>query len=63
MVSSRRPALRYEIARATDGWSWRALHDSGIVAARGRADTRALAAACVVHAIASSVAPQRDVAA
>ena len=53
-------ALRYDIKRSTDGWTWRALGDNGITAARGRADTRALAAACVVHAIASNVAPARE---
>jgi hypothetical protein len=52
-------ALRYDIRRAPDGWTWRALDDNGVTAARGRASTRALAAACVVHAIASTVATTR----
>ena len=53
-------ALRYDIKRAPDGWTWRALGENGVTAARGRADTRALAAACVVHAIASTVAAVRE---
>jgi hypothetical protein len=52
-------ALRYDIRRGPEGWTWRALNDNGVTAARGRANTRALAAACIVHAIASTVAPPR----
>lgn len=51
------PGLRYDIRRGPAGWSWKALRDDGVVAAHGRADSRALAAACVVYAIADTVSP------
>ena len=58
-MSSQPEPIRYEIRPAPGGWTWRALHANGVTAAHGRAETRALAAACVIHAIASQVAPER----
>ena len=57
-MSSRNPScFGYEIRAAGEGWSWVTYDLSGAVEARGWAPHKAMAAACVVRALARAAAP------
>ena len=52
MTSSDRAAFGYRICPSNDGWTWITFDLAGAVAARGWAPDKALAAACVIRALA-----------
>jgi hypothetical protein len=52
----------YRIRETSEGWSWTTFDTSGRVEARGRAPTKAVAAALVIRAIARSAAPAQEAA-
>lgn len=58
MSAVRDVAFGYRICPVEGGWSWTAFDPSGRLAASGEAPTKALAAACVIRALArASAAP------
>jgi hypothetical protein len=48
----------YRIRETAEGWTWSTLDQSGRVQARGRAPSKAVAAACVIRALARSALPE-----
>lgn len=52
----------YRISKDEAGWIWTTFDLAGRVAVRGHAPTKAVAAACVVRALARSAVPAADVA-
>jgi hypothetical protein len=54
MRSSDPACFGYQIRCVDDGWAWIAFDCEGAVAARGWAPEKALAAACVIRALARS---------
>lgn len=51
----------YRINKGEDGWTWTTFDLSGRVTVRGHAPTKAVAAACVIRALARSAVPGADV--
>lgn len=52
----------YRINKGEEGWAWTTFDLAGRVAVRGHAPTKAVAAACVIRALARSALPATDVA-
>lgn len=47
----------YRLSKTTDGWTWTTFDLAGQVAVRGHAPTKAVAAACIVRALARASTP------
>lgn len=56
-MSPQVPGLRYAIAPASKGWRWTVYDGEGVAHARGEADSRAVAAACVIRCISRAAQP------
>jgi hypothetical protein len=53
----------YRIRETGEGWVWSTLDSTGRVQAKGRAPNKAVAAACVIRALARSAVPDAQSAA
>jgi hypothetical protein len=47
----------YRLSKTADGWTWITFDLAGKVAARGHAPTKAVAAACIIRALARASVP------
>jgi hypothetical protein len=52
----------YRLSKTADGWTWTTFDLAGKVAMRGHAPSKAVAAACIIRALARASAPVADAA-
>jgi hypothetical protein len=57
MSSSHETCFGYRVRETDSGWSWVTYDDAGQVQAMGEAPSKAIAAACVIRALARAAAP------
>ncbi len=53
-----RDPLTYRIQPAPGGWAWRTVDGAGRTVEKGVAQSRAVAAACIIRSIARSLEPE-----
>jgi hypothetical protein len=61
MTSREQTCFGYRIRATADGWTWVTFDPAGEIQARGTAPDKALAAACVIRALARAAVDQAPV--